>query len=366
MFLGPLPRRQLLRTPAGRIEYVLSGEGPLTLLLFNGAGVTAEDWSRLYPGIESIGRVLAWNRAGVGRSAKPVSPQTGSVVVDSTRALLDALQLKPPYLLVGHSLGGLHAQLFARRFPHDVAGVLLLEATHPRDREQLKGHEGHLAKVLSRVLSLPQKLFRANLHSEMDWIDATAREVETAPPFPAVPLAVMSGGNDPPVWLVPPEVLRARRAHQRELAMLSPRGRQVIARRSGHFPQLTQPSLVLEVLRELGREALVEHVGRQQVEDGGEHALELADGQRVRGPGAERRGEDAARRDDHQPRQPDVAERGGRQVGDLQAAGDVARDVGHRDGKAERGGRGHGVVDGDVAPGHERHADEAAAGAHQP
>jgi len=377
VFAGPLPRKRKHATSAGTLEYVLSSEGSPTLVLLNGAGVTLEGWGRLYPDIEEIGRVFAWNRFGVGRSGKPVLPQTGTVIVDSLRELLGALELAPPYLLVGHSLGGLHAQLFARRFPGDVAGVVLVEPTHPRDRERLKGHEGRLAQVLSRVLSVPQKLLRANLESEMDWIDSAAREVEAAEPFPPVPLAVVSGGQEPPRWLMSPEALRAKRANQKALAALSPRGRQVIARRSGHFPQLTQPQLVLDVLREVAREAresagsdrgdaLVEHVRGQQVQDAGEHALQAPDGQGMGGARAERRGEHAAQRDDDQPRQPDVAERARGQVLDPQAAADVARDVGDRDREAQRGGGGDRVVDRDVAPGHERHADEAAAGAHQP
>lgn len=374
MFPGPLPRKTRHAAQAGTIEYVLAGAGAPTLVLLNGAGVTLEGWGRLHPGIERIGRVVAWNRFGVGRSSKPLLPQTGTVVVDSLRELLAALELAPPYLLVGHSLGGLYTQLFARRFPGEVAGMVLLESTHPRDRELLKGHEGRLAQVLGRVLSVPQKIFRANLHSEMDWIDSTAREVEAAGPFPPVPLAVVTGGHEPPRWLMPPEALRIKRAHQQALAKLSPRGRQVVARRSGHFPQLTQPELVLEVLREIahearegpsGGQALVEHVGGQQVQDAGEDALEPGDGQGVGGARAQGRGEHTAQRDDHQARQPDVAERGGRQVLHPQAAGDVAGDVGHRDREAQGRGRGHGAVDGHVAPGHERHADEAAAGAHQ-
>ena len=373
MFAGPLPRKRKHATSAGTLEYVLSGEGAPTLVLLNGAGVTLEGWGRLYPDVEEIGRVFGWNRFGVGRSSKPVLPQTGTVIVDSLRELLATLDLAPPWLLVGHSLGGLHAQLFARRFPREVAGVVLVEPTHPRDRERLKGHEGRLAQVLSRVLSVPQKLLRANLDSEMDWIDAAAREVEAAGPFPPVPLAVVSGGQEPPRWLMSPEALRAKRANQKALAALSPRGRQVIARRSGHFPQLTQPQLVLDVLREVAREAagsdrrdaLVEHVRGQQVQDAGEHALQAPDGQGVGGARAERRGEHAAQRDDRQARQPDVAERAARQVLDAQTAGDVADDVGHGDREAQCRRRGHGVVDGDVAPGHERHADESPARAHQ-
>lgn len=200
-----------------------------------------------------MGSVFAWNRFGAGGSARPVQPQTGTVVVTTLRELLDHAGVKPPHVLVAHSLGGLYANLFARLYPQDVAAVALLEATHPRDKELLKGHESQLAAVLGKLFALPQKLFRANLHSEIDWIDATVRELAAAGPFPAVPLTVVSGANTPPKWLMPPAALEIRRAHQQDLVRLSPLGKQVIAPHSGHFPQLTQPQLVLDVLRELVR-----------------------------------------------------------------------------------------------------------------
>lgn len=254
MIPGRLPRRRKCQVGDGTLEYVLSGTGPATLVLFNGSGVTLEGWGRLYPQIERFGRVLAFNRFGVGGSSPPRGPQTGTTVLRATRELLAALELPPPYVLVGHSLGGLYANLFARRHSGEVAGLVLAEATHPRDRGMLHGHEGHLAKVLGRMLSVPQGAFRANLHAEMDCLEAAAREVEQAGPFPTVPLAVVSGGNAPPHWLLPPPALRQRRVHQKELARLSPLGARAVARRSGHFPQLTQPRLVLDAIR-----TVVEH-----------------------------------------------------------------------------------------------------------
>ena len=256
MYLGALPRKRLYRTEAGTLEYVLSGEGTPTLVLFNGAGVVLEGWGRLYPAIERIGRVFAWNRFGVGRSSPPRLPQTGTVVIDTLRQVLQGLEVAPPYLLVGHSLGGLYAQLYARRFPNEVAGAVLIEPTHPGDRGLVKGHEGELAQVLRKVLSAPQRLFRRNLHSELDWIDATAREVEAAGPFPAVPLTVITGAQRPPRWLVPEERVRMKRRHQEELARLSPRGRLLVAARSGHFPQVTQPELVVGLLRATARQSI--------------------------------------------------------------------------------------------------------------
>jgi pimeloyl-ACP methyl ester carboxylesterase len=252
---GRLPRKHKRQVPGGTLEYVLSGSGPATLVLFNGSGVTLEGWGRLYPGIERSGRVLAFNRFGVGGSSTPQQPQTGTTVLQAARDLLDELELPPPYVLVGHSMGGLYANLFARRHSQEVAGAVLIEATHPADRASLHGHEGHLAKVLAKVLAVPQSLFRANLHSELEWLDRAAEEVEEAGPFPSVPLAVVTGGKEPPRWLVPRATLRRRRHHQKELAQLSPSGLHVIARRSGHFPQLTQPRLVLDAIRSVVRQA---------------------------------------------------------------------------------------------------------------
>ena len=152
---------------------------------------------------------------------------------------------------MAHSLGGLYANLFARLHPDDVAGVLFVEATHPRDRAVLRAHETQLVRALGKVITLPQLLFKPNVHSELEGVDDTVREIEAAGPFPDVPVRVVTGGKTPPAWLMSPAAVGARRAHQQELARLSPHGKQVIAHESGHFPQLTQPQVVLEALREL-------------------------------------------------------------------------------------------------------------------
>ena len=152
---GPLPPLQSHPTGAGRLTYILSGEGTPAVLLFNGAGVTLQGWRGLYPGIERLATVFAWNRPGLQGSDGPRRPPTGRVVVAALRELLHAAGVAPPYVLVGHSLGGLYANLFARLHPRDTAGVLLLEATHPEDRELLKKHEPQLLRGLHDRSDIP-------------------------------------------------------------------------------------------------------------------------------------------------------------------------------------------------------------------
>ena len=245
---GSLPPLQTAAVRGGRLNYILSGQGRPAIVLLNGAGMSLEGWRALYPGIENLATVFAWNRFGVKGSDPPRQPQTGQAVIDTLRELLDAAAVPPPYVLVGHSLGGLYANLYARLHPADVSGVLFLEATHPGDHAVLRKHETLFAQAISKVLSLPQSLLRRNLHSEIDCIEETVRQLEAAGPFPNIPVTVVTGGNAPPTWMMSPAAVGARRAHQQELARLSPQGEQLIAQHSGHFPQLSQSAVVLQAL----------------------------------------------------------------------------------------------------------------------
>jgi pimeloyl-ACP methyl ester carboxylesterase len=246
-----LPQRRKLQTRAGLLEYTLSGTGDASLVLMNGAGLTLAGWQALYPDIERLGRVFAWNRFGLQGSDEPPPVQRGALVVASLRELMAYAGLEPPYVLVGHSLGGLFANLFARLHPAEVAGVLFLEATHPRDEATLPRDRAKLAQGLSKVQGEPAGDFEANLHAEIDAAGETVQEVEAAGPFPPVPVAVITGGIDPPPSLLPPDAAQGRRAHQLALARLSPDTEHVVAEGSGHFPQRSEPHLVLDVLERL-------------------------------------------------------------------------------------------------------------------
>jgi pimeloyl-ACP methyl ester carboxylesterase len=238
-----------LQTRSGALECCVTGEGSPTLLLFNGAGETLACWNSLRPGIEALGTVFAWNRFGANGSDEPRRDLTGTVVIGSLRELLQYSGLKPPYVLVAHSLGGLYAQLFARLHPAEVAGAMLIEAAHPRDDNAHEGHEDRFARALARVQSLPQEEFRPNLEAELAACGTLAKEIAAAGPFPDVPLTVVTGGLEPHHSLIDPETFRLRRENQSRLARLSPQGRQILAARSGHFPHVTQPAFVLEALR---------------------------------------------------------------------------------------------------------------------
>lgn len=205
-----------LQTRCGTLEYVVSGGGAPAIVLFNGAGVTLDGWRELYPRIEALGTVVAWNRFGLESSDPPDRVQSGALVIASVRELLKYAGVGPPYLVVGHSLGALYADLFARLHPQEIAGVLLLEAADPGRVQKMD--EGALVRSLHKVQGAPEDSFSDNLHAEVAAVRHIERELESAGPFPAVPM----------------ERFRSE---------------------SGHFPQLSEPQRVIDALQAMVRRA---------------------------------------------------------------------------------------------------------------
>ncbi|OGV66784.1 MAG: hypothetical protein A2283_15190 [Lentisphaerae bacterium RIFOXYA12_FULL_48_11] len=233
------------------VEYVMSGFGRPAIVLLNGAGGPLVSWARIYPEIESLGTVFAYNRAGIGGSDRAAVPQTGEAIVSTLRCLLSEAKLQAPYILVGHSLGGLYANLFARLYPREVAGVVMLDATHPDDDNLILKSEGLVRRSLRKMLTALDARFGNNKFGEVAFIAETVSQIGKAPSFPEIPLVVVTGGKRPPYWLMSEEAFKIRQAHQKALASLSPFGRQVIAEKSWHFPHISEPAVVISAIREV-------------------------------------------------------------------------------------------------------------------
>ncbi len=244
-----IPPKQKVQIQGVALEYVMSGSGAPPIILVNGAGAPIEGWHRIYAELEKQSTIFAYNRPGVGGSGSPNSPQTADVIAATLRELLVEIGLNPPYLLVGYSLGGLYINLYARQFPDEIAGVIFLEAAAPGD-EVLKDHyQTPLQRVLTKISSLfkPSK----DTHAEVLFVDETVAQIRKAGPFPDVPVMVITGTKGVPPLLMTKKAHQIRADNQKALVALSPYGEQIMATKSGHFPQFTQPELIIDAIRQM-------------------------------------------------------------------------------------------------------------------
>jgi pimeloyl-ACP methyl ester carboxylesterase len=232
----------------GEFDYLVAGAGRPSVILINGSGGPIEGWYKILPTLLEITTTFAYNRPGIGKSSKPSRAQTAGVMVDDLRQMLLALAVPRPWVLVGHSFGGLVANLFARRHPDDLAGVVMLEATAPDDVLRLKRHENAVQRGFAWMAD---RLMPLNPNHETLHAATSVAEIAGAPTFPSLPLTVITGTQQAMAWATSRALLALRAEHQRSLARLSPLGVHLKATRSGHFPQFTEPLLVTSAIRAL-------------------------------------------------------------------------------------------------------------------
>jgi pimeloyl-ACP methyl ester carboxylesterase len=222
------------------IAYATFGRAGPVVVLESGLGEDMREWRAVAQALAPCARVVTYDRPGIGRSApRPdVAPVLAGAVARELAELLRTLGMPPPYVLVGHSLGGLYVQAFARAMPGDVAAVVLVDASSPLEPPGV---------FVSTVPPQPGTIAAA----EESGVAPSVASLLSGPPFPPVPLVVLAAtdhGDTP-----------AREALWRDVqartAALSPRGRLVIVEGTGHFIQADRPAAVVDAVLQAAREA---------------------------------------------------------------------------------------------------------------
>jgi len=228
------------------VEYEVLGDGEPVIVLLNGLHMPMSSWDRLTPYLRKTGTILLYNRLGVGASDRPTEPQDGGTIATQLNSLLSVLSLRKPVILVGHSMGGLYANLYCRLYPENVGGVVLLDATHPDEPAFHEANPGFVGKLLKIVPSLKSYSPQKDTNSEFNSVSTAVKETDGAPSFPSVPLLVISGGKN--MLFVPQFAFDHHQKKQKELATLAPQTTHLIAERSSHFPQFSEPEFVADAI----------------------------------------------------------------------------------------------------------------------
>jgi pimeloyl-ACP methyl ester carboxylesterase len=126
-----LPPGQLVNVGGYQLHINCVGTGSPTVVLESAFPGTAANWAWVQPGVAEATRVCTYDRAGMGWSDAGPEPRHARQIAADLHALLIAAQIPGPYVLVGHSFGGLLVREYAAQYPSDVAGVVLLDAMHP-------------------------------------------------------------------------------------------------------------------------------------------------------------------------------------------------------------------------------------------
>ena len=126
----PMPG-QLIDVGGHRLHLNCRGSGSPTVILEPGAGGISSTLAWITPAVARDTRVCVYDRAGRGWSEPADGPQDGAQIANDLHTLLERAQVPGPYVMAGHSFGGLYVLAFAARYPDEVAGLVLLDSTEP-------------------------------------------------------------------------------------------------------------------------------------------------------------------------------------------------------------------------------------------
>jgi pimeloyl-ACP methyl ester carboxylesterase len=256
------------------------GQGGPTVVLVSGFGNTGGAWTVLpdgvsppavLPGVAGFTHVCAYDRPGTLLDAAPpddrsrsddiAQPTTAEAMVADLHALLTAAGVPGPYVLAGHSFGGLISRLYASTYPDEVAGLVLVDAFSEGIRAGLTPEDWHTWTATNGVPT-PELLATYPALEQTD-INAAADTMEHAAagqPLRPMPLVVLSAGRTgemtpdqvaalPPGY--PAALEAALRSNATFLTGLVPDARLVTASDSGHYIQAEYPELVIEAVRQV-------------------------------------------------------------------------------------------------------------------
>ncbi|KIZ15937.1 alpha/beta fold hydrolase [Streptomyces natalensis] len=269
------------------------GSGP-TVVFLAGVGLMSLDYLNIHNRVAELTGSVLYDRAGTGWSDPVDLPRTAAEVTDELHDLLRAAAVPGPYLLAGHSLGGAYARHYARRFPGEVAGLLLLDPFHEdlvvraprrarerleqmmkemRDQElvelteeQIRQSRDQMAPhfaawpepVRGPLIERHLATWRSASQENQNLYDKVADEFRRAPGTPDVPLIVLSamGHDATQAHLWPEDLLReineGKRALHAELAAEAPRGEHRILDDAGHgWLHEERPDAVLQAVNDL-------------------------------------------------------------------------------------------------------------------
>jgi pimeloyl-ACP methyl ester carboxylesterase len=227
-----------------RHRVLIEGRGALTVVFEAGLGDTLEVWQRVQGRVAGCTRTFAYTRAGYPGSPRARGARDAATLVAELRAELAARQIAPPYLLAGHSMGGLYMEYFARRYPEEVAGLVLVDATHWAHLERMRAESPGTWRTVKAVSILMSGIMRRELEAS-----AAAGAQLAELPAGSVPTIVLSSTRAAPGEL--PSFRALLHRLQDETAAANDTRRHEFIDGSGHYIQRDRPEVVIRAIEEL-------------------------------------------------------------------------------------------------------------------
>ena len=228
-----------------------------TVILEAGTGDSSEVWNTVQEQVEKFARVCSYDRLGLGKSDKLAVLHTADEIVEDLHELLHAVPIPAPYVMVGHSMGGIYVRKYAALFPTEVKGLVLLDSSHEEQFTRVSEISPEWAQRIASKFPTDPEGLRAQ--------GFLPRKEHLAWRFDA-PLIVIEHDEVPKTAASDPMAKQSEAVFhvlQKDLASRSKYGELREAEKSSHYIQRDQPELVVQAIKDVIRESATLGPGKQ-------------------------------------------------------------------------------------------------------
>ncbi len=235
------------------VQALVAGAGRYTVIFESGFGTGLQTWRKVAPELAKEVRVMSYSRAGHGSSEARPEPRTIAQNTDELEQLIAAQKLAPPFILVGHSYGGLLARAYAARHPAQVAGLVLVDPSDERFNAALRKLDAKRAAADDeQFAAIVPPRFKPELALLQPVLDgATPSYPGKLPDVPVVVLTSVQQAEKPMFFLETADAVEIKRSLHADFLRQFSSGSHVVTAKSGHSIQLDEPELVIAAVRDV-------------------------------------------------------------------------------------------------------------------
>ena len=267
------PPGKFFNLESNKVHLHCIGKGSPIIIFDSGVGGSHLDWIKVQSRAGKLTQACSYDRSGYGWSEMGIKPRTSKRIVDELTKILKIAKKEPPYILVGHSFGGLNMQFFARTKPEEVMGLILVDSIHAEQYKRfeeagieiptmnttrfLLGSKDQVTRGMpDEYKDIAYELVRSDkalssMFNELRNMNISTEEIKNAKKMPDIPIAVITHGRK--VW----DSARFKNMEeiwlelQTDLSNSTSKGRLLIANGSGHHIHLEEPELILSEIKSI-------------------------------------------------------------------------------------------------------------------
>jgi len=226
------------------LSMLVGGEVTPTVVFEAGFGAGLASWSTVQSNIAKFARTVSYDRAGIGQSEAGPKPRAAKQIALELHTALQNAGIGPPFVLVGHSFGGIYVRVFADMYPKEVAGMVLIDPSQETFDEWTRTHQE------AQRTALDEQIAKASLgvRDESAEVNTSYQQARAAKVPAGVPVILLTAMKDDTM----PAAVRAVWAekHEEWIAKV-PGGKHLRVENSGHFIQGEQPQIVIDAIKQV-------------------------------------------------------------------------------------------------------------------